>query len=125
MNFLSAWFAINPFAGFLLLLMALDVVTGTLRSFRERRVASDVSRDGITRKAGILIMIALGKALEVTFMRGLPVSEAIAIGYCKSEIESLVENLALLNVKVPAWLRRAFAKLPDDPLSDEEQHAAR
>ncbi len=110
---IQSWFMAHPPAGLLLLLITLDVITGVLRAFRDRAVASDVSSAGITRKAAILIAVLLGYVLA-PFAPGLPVGDALAFFYCASEGMSLLENLALLGAPVPSWMQAYFSKLAEN-----------
>lgn len=108
---LGPWFRVNKFAGLLLILTAADMIGGVLLAIRLKKLDSSVAREGITRKAGMLLYVLVGKALQIVVMPGLPVSEMIAIYYCGSEGFSLVEKAGRLGAPLPLWLKQVFVKL--------------
>lgn len=114
MAIVLAWFSVNPAVVALFILIVTDVVTGLLRAIAERRVASDVSAAGMTRKAGMLIVVALCVLLQ-GLLPGVPAASTAAIFYCLTEVISLVENLDALGVPLPSQLRRYFAQIDGEP----------
>lgn len=108
---LKPWFQVNTFAGLLLILTAADMVGGVLVAIREKKIDSSVAREGISRKAAMLLYVLVGKALQALVMPGLPVSEMIAMYYCGSEGFSLIEKAGRLNAPLPLWLKQLFVKL--------------
>lgn len=108
-----AWFQVNKFAGLLLILTLADMISGVLLAIRLKKLDSSVARDGITRKAGMLLYVLVGKALQLIVFPDLPVAELIAIYYCGSEGISFVENAGRLGAPLPLWLKQFFVKLRD------------
>jgi toxin secretion/phage lysis holin len=97
----TAWISGRPF-WLLLVLMTFDIATGTLVAYKDRRVSSKISRDGMLRKAGVLLAVAFGALVEpLGGFGGVPVSGAIATLFCVPEALSVAENLRRLGVNVP------------------------
>lgn len=93
-----------------LVLLLLDIVTGTFRAVQERRINSAVSSKGMMQKGVKLMMIAFGRMFEQE--AHMPLSTLIAGFFLKVEVESLTENLALIGVPLPEGLTKFFAILP-------------
>lgn len=108
----APWFAVNRLITLVLLLSITDVITGTLCAIRKRAVDSSISRDGLTRKAGLLIMLLLCKTLEEFALPGIPITATVAVGLIKMEGESLLENFDQLGLHIP-YLAQYFAKIAD------------
>lgn len=107
---LADWSATYPYTSLLLFLMFWDVVTGLLRAIQERKLSSDINGRGMRRKATMLILVLIGKALE-RVTGPAPIAEAIAVGFCVSEGLSILENATLLGAPVPPFLTRFFLQL--------------
>ena len=110
LSFLGEWTKTYPWASLLLVLMAFDILTGLLRAIQEKKLSSDINGRGMRRKATMLILVLVGKALEQTVGEA-PISEAIAGGFCVSEGLSILENATLLGAPVPPFLTRFFLQL--------------
>lgn len=110
LDFLGAWTQAYPYTSLLLILMAIDIMTGLLRAIEEKKLSSDVSGRGMRRKATMLILVMVGKALE-RVTGPAPVAEFIALGFCVSEGLSVLENAALLGAPIPQFLTQFFMQL--------------
>lgn len=110
MTFLGEWTQTYPYAALLLILMAFDILTGLMRAIQDKKLSSDVSGRGMRRKATMIILVMVGKALERVTGEA-PISEAIAVGFCVSEGLSILENATLLGAPVPPILTQIFAQL--------------
>lgn len=106
----TAWFAANPTAASLCCLMGLDITMGTVRAFKEKVLNSAISRAGIARKIGILILVAAGFVLA-PLSHGIPVGTLAALGFCTSETLSIVENAAKIGIPVPQVIIDVLGKL--------------
>lgn len=97
---IQAWFFRNPLFGTLLFMMCIDIILGLLLSVQEKRVSSDVSRRGMTRKAVMLLLVMVGYVLSG--VTGIPGTGAtIALFFITSELISVLENGALLGAPIP------------------------
>lgn len=115
------WFDTNPAAGILFSLMIGDFMLGVLRAIKDKRVASNVGRDGLLKKAGILVFVALGEVLE-RWLPGIPLSEAFAGAFSLTEWFSVMENMKRLGIKVPSWITQYFLKLQPGYQDPDSRH---
>lgn len=107
---LQAWFFDHPFFGTLLVFMVTDVLLGILLSIQTRRLSSDVSRRGMTRKVVMLLLVLVSDFLARA--TGIPgARETSSIFFMTSELISILENAALLGVPIPPPLAAALIQL--------------
>lgn len=102
----------------LMLLMALDIVSGLIAGGRHRRLSSSVSGQGMRRKGQAMIVVLMVAVLEHISgidpsSTGLPVSisltSAVALFYCVHEALSILENATEAGLPVPSVLQRLLA----------------
>lgn len=87
---------------FCLFMIVFDLVTGFIQSLKNKTFKSSVMREGLYHKVGILFLLALGLALEMSITMidlGItaPVFKGIATYVILMEIGSILENLHKLN----------------------------
>ena len=104
------WVGLNPLFQALIVLMALDIVTGMLSGYVAKQLNSDVSLRGVTKKALILLVVA-GASVVAPHVGELPLAEVVAAFYIAHEGLSIIENLGEAGLPVPQVLRDALAKL--------------
>ena len=95
----------------LLILVALDVVTGFLRAFIQQELSSKESFRGIAKKVLIFVMVAV--AVQVDALTGLngTTRQIVAVFYCASEGLSILENSIASGLPAPAFLVDALKQL--------------
>jgi len=97
----------NPLLLILFVSIAFDIVIGTLKALAKGMANSSINKDGITKHIGIVLLIMLViiifKPLE---MEGL--INTILLFYIASYILSILENLSLLGIPFPQWLKERF-----------------
>lgn len=94
----------------LVILMALDVVTGFIRAFIQQELSSKESGRGIAKKALIFVIVAV--AAQADRLLGTDVTRnAVVIWYCASEGLSVLENTVAAGLPVPDLLRDALKQL--------------
>lgn len=102
------------------ILMALDVATGFINAWAKHQIKSSIMRQGLARKFGELVIIAIGQLLF--FGISLP-------GYCVSfisfyiilmELVSITENLDKLGVPIPKAIRKVLSNA-EKKLEDEKE----
>ena len=98
-----------PLVGILLLLILIDICMGTLAAFVAKRLSSNVSWRGMTKKAASLLVLGMVAAVEP--LTGLPLAKLVALFYIWTEAISIVEAAAALGVPLPAQLLDALEKL--------------
>jgi toxin secretion/phage lysis holin len=107
---IASFIEANPLINTLLVLIVLDVISGTVLAAVKRKLNSSTGFIGVTRKAMILIVVEAATVLE-KFANGLPIGDLCAMFYIWVEAVSLVENAAGLGVPIPGALRDALLKL--------------
>lgn len=107
---IESWFTEYPFFGTLLILMAIDVCLGMIISIQHKRVSSDISRRGMTRKVVMLLLVLTADVLgRVT---GVPGARKLAsLAFMVPELISVLENAALLGVPTPPFLSAMLLQL--------------
>ena len=97
----------NPLLLILFISIAFDIIVGTLRAIAEGIVNSSISKNGITKHVGIVLLIMLViiifKPLEMESL-----INAVILFYIASYILSILENLSLLGIPFPQWLKERF-----------------
>jgi len=93
----------------LLGLMVIDVVSGVVASWSERRTSSGVYWCGVTRKAMTLMVVAACWLVERA--TGVPLGVAVTGFYIAHEALSILENAGRIGVPLPEVVRRALETL--------------
>ncbi|MNC11343.1 Holin family protein [compost metagenome] len=110
-EFLGGW---DPGLKFILFAMAIDYVTGLAGAIKNKTVNSDVMFWGGIRKITVLIVIGLAVMLDEWLQPGTPVLRTIAIFfYAGREGLSIIENLGVLGVLMPAKIKEALEQIKD------------
>ena len=119
---LGGW---NPVLSLLILLMAVDLVTGFSLAIINKEVSSSKMRLGIFRKFITFVTIFIGYRFDVVMIHSLgelPVMWGISLSakmfmtvyFCFEENLSVIENCANLGVPTPKWLRSILKQVSDD-----------
>lgn len=107
------------------ILMALDIVTGFVNAWSKNDIESSVMRQGLARKFGELVVIAIGQLFFYSV--GLPkyLVAGISTYIILMELISICENLKKLGVPIPKFISRALASAEKqiDEIGDEEKEA--
>jgi toxin secretion/phage lysis holin len=103
----------------LVLFMAVDYATGLVVAgvFKNSTktdngaVETRAGLKGLIRKVGILVMVMVVAQLELILHDGVFCRNVIVIFFIINEALSILENLGLMGVKYPAWLRSGLEVL--------------
>ena len=100
----------NPLLLILFVSIAFDIIFGTLKALAKGIANSSISREGITKHIGIVLLVVLViiifKPLEMESL-----INTILLFYIASYILSILENLSLLGIPFPEWLKERFSIL--------------
>ncbi|SEB15677.1 toxin secretion/phage lysis holin [Thalassobacillus cyri] len=102
------------FLHLLLLLMALDIVTGVFKAIRFGNLWSRKSLFGYSRKVLILVVIILANVVDQILGLNGAVTYATVLFYIANEGLSIVENLAQIGVVVPPGLAEKLNAIDPD-----------
>ncbi|MFC7560537.1 holin family protein [Paenibacillus farraposensis] len=98
----------------LLIMMALDYISGVAGAFKNKKVDSDVMFWGGIRKATVLMVVGLSAQLDDWLQPGAPIFRTAAIYfYAGREGLSLAENLGALGIPLPFKLKSFLQQLKD------------
>lgn len=97
--------------GILATLLLLDFVTGFMAAWVNKELSSRQGLVGIVRKLGTLSALILAHMIDRALGEGAWIQTATCVLLITNEGVSIVENLAVLGVPVPAPLREALAVL--------------
>lgn len=101
------------FLHLLLLLMALDIMTGLFKAFKNKNLWSRKSLFGYARKVLILVVIVLANVVDQILGLNGAVTYATVLFYLANEGLSIIENLAAVGVLVPAGLADKLKSIDD------------
>lgn len=90
------------FLNLLALLMLLDIVTGVMRAWKEKRLRSRNALFGYARKIGVFTVVILANIIDQILSLNGTVAFATVLFYIANEGLSVIENLAQIGVKVPS-----------------------
>lgn len=113
----STWFITDLLGGWtptmttLLVLIALDYLSGIIRASGQGELSSSKGYLGIGKKMFILILVALAVELDILLGTGGTVKHAVVLFYCVNEIVSIIENAAGAGVLMPKILVNSLAML--------------
>lgn len=92
------------FLHLLLVLMALDIITGIFKAFKNQNLWSRKSLFGYSRKMLVLIVIIVANIMDQILNLDGALVFSTVLFYIANEVLSIIENMAELGVLVPANL---------------------
>ncbi|MGM7719445.1 phage holin family protein [Metabacillus sp. Hm71] len=90
------------FLDLLAVLMGLDIITGVIKAWKNKRLRSRTAWFGYVRKIGVFGAIIAANIIDVVLDLKGAVAYATVLFYIANEGLSVVENLAEIGVKVPS-----------------------
>lgn len=109
-----------PMVKVLGILILADIVSGTLAAIGKKTLNSTTSFIGVTRKAMVILILALSAAME-PFAGGIPLANMVALLYIKNELISIAENAAALGVQFPDAIMEMLSKVQTQKAAKLEQ----
>lgn len=121
----------NSFVKILLIVVALDTILGVLRAIKEHKFNSCVGIDGAIRKAGMLLSVCFLMATDVIMhinvlsmvpeeyvqllgIDKMGICEFFSLLFILYELVSILKNMTLCGLPVPAKIKRWIQKFLDD-----------
>lgn len=121
----------NSFVKILLIAVALDTILGVLRAIKEHKFNSCVGIDGAIRKAGMLLSVCFLMATDVIMhinvlsmvpeeyvqllgIDKMGICEFFSLLFVLYELVSILKNMTLCGLPVPAKIKRWIQKFLDD-----------
>lgn len=109
------------FLHLLLLLMLLDIITGVFKAFKNKNLWSRKSLFGYARKMLVLVMIILANVVDQVLNLEGVLTFATVLFYLANEGLSIIENMAELDVLVPAGLAEKLRNIDSNSQSFGEE----
>ena len=94
----------------LVILISLDIASGWLRAFIQKKLSSKESLRGTFRKVLIFVIIAVAQQIDVLLGSEI-LRRAVTLFYCASEGLSVLENVVAAGLPVPEALKEALQQL--------------
>ena len=112
----------------LIVLMALDYISGVMCAIEDKKLSSAVGFKGIMKKCLILMLVGVANILDVNVVgTGAVLRGAVICMYLSNEGLSLLENAAYLGLPVPEKLKEVLSQLHhrDEKEKGEDEDAGR
>lgn len=98
----------------LLIIMALDYITGLASAFKKKAVSSSVGYTGLIKKASIFIIVILAAQMDRMIGDGSHLfRNGTAFFFSANDAISVLENIGQIGIKMPSFLRKALINLKD------------
>ena len=107
----------------LVVLMAMDYLSGTLAARRTGTWSSKIAREGLVHKGGVILVVSGALLADLMFALAIPVIPLfgglqnpglflplVLAWYILTELGSVLENAVKMGAAVPGWFRKAIAK---------------
>lgn len=99
--------------------VGLDYFSGMLKAFYLGEVSSKVGYKGIIKKVGIFFVVVVSQMADM--LLGLVVfRSAVCLFFAANELISVLENVTLLDVPVPAFLKDRLLQVKDSSNPEDD-----
>lgn len=119
---LSIYASKLPFTFIVMLVIAivLDYITGLLRALYERKGNSKTHYTGVIKKIGIIIGVLIGTISDLLLSDNNPViTTMLIIIFVVGECLSIIENLGVIGVEIPTWLKNRLTQVIETQEKEE------
>lgn len=99
----GAWVFIIPIS-----MMAIDYATGLLNAWIKKKIKSSKMREGLAKKFGELCVLGIGSIFSYGFNIPIYILYFMSIYIIVMELISICENLDLLGVHIPKFVKNAL-----------------
>ena len=105
----------------LIVLMALDYLSGVMCAIADKKLSSAVGFKGICKKVLILMLVGVANIIDTHVVgSGAVLRGAVICFYLSNEGLSLLENAAYLGLPIPDKLREILAQLHERSKKEAE-----
>ncbi|MCL1862847.1 MAG: phage holin family protein [Defluviitaleaceae bacterium] len=95
----------------LVVLMAIDLLSGLINAVILRRLSSRAGIHGLLKKAACFLLIIAAVHLDALLGTNTLTRDAVIIAFCLNELISILENAGEMGIKMPAPLVNAMELL--------------
>ena len=97
----------------LLIMMALDYVTGVAKGFKNKNANSNRAYKGLRKKLIILVIIVAATQMDM-ILQGMGIRTLVLMFYVATEFLSILENAAILGIPIPEKLKLSLEQYRDN-----------
>lgn len=95
----------------LIVVMALDYITGVMSAIYNKKLNSKIGYKGILKKASYLLVIALGVILDKLLGQTGSVRTLVIYFFVANDGISIIENVSEMNIPLPKKLKELLEQL--------------
>lgn len=106
----------------LLIIVAVDFVTGVMAAGAEGRLRSNIGMIGIARKVFIFLVVAVAHQVDSVLGDQHMLRDATIFFYLANELLSIIENGGRLGVPLPAVIKKAVEVLKAKGGEQQDDH---
>ena len=110
-----SWFlgGIDGLIYVLIAFVAVDYVTGVMRSITEKKLCSQVGANGIFMKITVFLLVGAANMIDIYLIRsdGNMLKNAVVFFYISNEGISVLENAAAIGLPIPNKLKDTLVTL--------------
>ena len=89
-------------------LMAIDILTGSLNAWAKSNFKSFKMREGLVKKCGEITILAIGQLFTVGLVLPTYIMSGISFYIIFMELISICENLQKMGVPIPKFIKKAL-----------------
>nr|DAW12761.1 MAG TPA: holin [Caudoviricetes sp.] len=97
----------------LLIMMALDYITGVAKGFKNKKANSSRAYKGLKKKLIVLMVIVAATQMDM-ILQGVGIRTLVLMFYVATEFLSILENAAILGIPIPEKLKLALEQCRDN-----------
>lgn len=97
----------------LIIFIIFDIITGTLKAFKNETIYTKINKRGITNHITIILLCIFFSWVFNIFNFG-ELSKILILFYIASYSLSIIENLGSMGVPLPQWLSKKFILLQEE-----------
>lgn len=105
----------------LLIMMALDYITGVAKGFKNKNANSNRAYKGLKKKLIILIIIVAATQMDI-ILQGIGIRTLVLMFYVATEFLSILENAAILGIPIPEKLKIALEQCREQKIKKDGQN---
>lgn len=111
---LAQFYGLPAIIQVLLVLIALDMLSGFIIAWREKKISSHEAFYGVTRKCAQLILVGMASLLQPLLKLEIPLANVLAAYYVYVECLSILEHASKTGIPIPSFLKDVLIRLNPD-----------
>jgi toxin secretion/phage lysis holin len=101
------------------ILMAIDILTGSLNAWAKRDFKSYKMRQGLVKKCGEVTILGIGELFTIGMILQTYIMSGVSFYIIFMELISICENLQKMGVPIPKFIKKALSDT-EKALEDKE-----